>query len=265
MILRISNGMSCLNSVWDISAEPILWTHNSAKAGFEHQPLLFWVGSPLSPQHLPEPRNEQLPVSHHEIFIFPALGTEFIELRVAPPTVGGTALAASLILGVTQRCHHSGPECHKQRTQQPKCNTEQKYPLRVRPGEVSYLLSPNSSRWSCPVKRVPACSFLPALKVTSRAGGWWVDFFDFSVIFFRLLSGLVGRCHRAIDPAPAWVAERNKAWRAGEWLGRTGNKRGEKGVLCEQGWFWLLLGKKKVLSSPASLLGSALDELAVTC
>ena len=66
-------------------------------------------GSPTSPRCLPEPCAEQRPASHDEIFIFPALGTEFIKPRMAPPTVGGTAPAASLILGVTQRCHHSGP------------------------------------------------------------------------------------------------------------------------------------------------------------
>lgn len=66
-------------------------------------------GSPASPQRLPEPCGKQLPASHDEILIFPALGTEFIKPHVAPPTMGGTAPAASLILGVTQRCHHSGP------------------------------------------------------------------------------------------------------------------------------------------------------------
>lgn len=66
-------------------------------------------GSPASPRRLPAPCGEQLPASHDEILIFPALGTEFIKPRVAPPTVGGPPPAASLILGVTQRCHHSGP------------------------------------------------------------------------------------------------------------------------------------------------------------
>jgi len=66
-------------------------------------------GSLASPWHLPEPCGEHLPMSHDEILIFPALGTEFIKPHVAPPTVGGTAPAAALIPGVTQPCHHSGP------------------------------------------------------------------------------------------------------------------------------------------------------------
>lgn len=66
-------------------------------------------GSSPSPRCLPEPCHEQLSASHDEILIFLALGTEFIKPLMAPPTVGGTAPAASLIPGVTQRCHHSRP------------------------------------------------------------------------------------------------------------------------------------------------------------
>lgn len=48
-------------------------------------------------------------------------------------------------------------------------------------------------------------------------------------------------------------------------MGRTGNKRGAKGVICERGGgFWWLLGEEKVLSSLDLFLGSVLDELAVT-
>lgn len=43
-----------------------------------------------------------------------------------------------------------------------------------------------------------------------------------------------------------------------------GNKGGAKGVICEWGGLWWLLGEEKVLSSLDLFLGSVLDELAVT-
>lgn len=41
-------------------------------------------GSPARPRRLPEPCGEQLPASHDEVLIFPALGTEFIKPLCGP-------------------------------------------------------------------------------------------------------------------------------------------------------------------------------------
>lgn len=49
LILRVSDNTSCTNLLWDASSDPILWTPNSAEAGLEYQPLLFWVRRGMNP------------------------------------------------------------------------------------------------------------------------------------------------------------------------------------------------------------------------
>lgn len=83
----------------------------------------------------------------------------------------------------------------------------------MRHGAVSYLLPPNSQRCSCLLNFTPACSSLLALKVNAEMERF---FPHFSFVVCGFLSVLVGMRQRAIDPAPAWAAARNKARRAGE-------------------------------------------------
>lgn len=141
--------------------------------------------SQVHPQVLdvsPRACHEQLSASHDAILIFLPLGTEFIKPLMAPPPVGGTAPAACLIAGVTQRCHHWRPGVSQAEDSATQVRRRAKITLHVRHGAVSSLLPPNSPRCSCLLNFAPACSSLLALKVSTEVERLFFFFHFFFVI-----------------------------------------------------------------------------------